>query len=132
MSDDTKLNKFYDLFKEELITYFKDFETEKEKAIPIVLTKIINNLLPQVLKEINISEKKLSNEEKKQLAKEIIIFSIEKLFEELNLGTNLSKETWDDYVKEVLISMVPASIDLFLSIERKQTVFNKKRNSMCF
>ena len=126
MSGVIDINELYDQFKEEFVTYFKRFESEGEKAVAYVISRILYVILPKMMTVVG-NCKKLDGQEKKILVTDTIVFAIDKLFEELNVNTQLSKESWDEHVRDILLITTPSSIDAFISIEKGKLVFTHKK-----
>ena len=126
MSETIDVNSLYERFKDEFVTYFKRFESEGEKAVAYVLSRILYVIVPKMMVVVG-KYKALGGQEKKILVSDTVVFAIDNLFEELNVNTQLSKESWDEHVRDILLITVPSTIDSFISIEKGRLVFNPKK-----
>lgn len=130
MTTETSVQGLYKLFREEFVTYFERIKVEKEKAIPFIIARSLCILLPKLMFEVG-NIKNMEGQTKKDLVIDTFIFSADKLYEELNLGADLSSETWDEQIRETLKQTIPSLIDTFISVEKGQVKFNKRRFVCC-
>ena len=126
MNETININSLYEQFKDEFVTYFNRFKSDGEKAVASVLSRILYVIVPKMMVIVG-KYKTLDGQEKKILVSDTVVFAIDTLFEELNVNTQLSKESWDEHVRDILLVTVPSTIDTLISIEKGRLVFNPKK-----
>ena len=130
MSTVVNVDALYDKYKKIFSVFMNRFEQDGEKAVPYVISRIIYEIVPDIMTDVG-QYKKLSGNEKKNLVIDTVIYSIDTLFDELNISTHLSKESWDERVREILKVLVPETIETLISVEKGQLKFNRGFFSCC-
>ena len=123
MSTVTNVNILYEKYKKEFSVFINRFEKDGEKAIPYVVSRIAYVMVPEIMVDVG-HYKKLSGHEKKILVIDTVMYSIDTLFNELNVSSHLSKESWDERVRDLLKELLPETIETLISVEKGQLKFN--------
>ena len=130
MTDKPNVETLYLKFKDEFAIYVKRFQIDKAKATPFVISRILSTLVPNIMVAVG-KYKKMSGDQKKNLVIDTCMYTIDMLFAELNISTDLSKETWDEHVRDILLALIPTTIDSLISVEKGKLKFNSNLHKCC-
>lgn len=121
------INQLYDKFRDEFQIYVKRVEKDGEKATPYIISRTTLVIVPRMMIEVG-KIKSLSGIQKKQLIIDTTIYAIEETFKTLNNKTNLKTETWDEDIRDLLLALLPMTIDLAIEIDKGHLKFNTSSN----
>lgn len=110
------IQTLYKLHRNEILMYISRIETEESKAIPFIIARISLEVVPNMMRDLAVV-KGMTGKQKKQLIIDTVIFSVDTIFKELNANTRLSRETWDEHVRDVLLILLPETIDKLFEVE---------------
>lgn len=125
------VDELYKTYKSDIERIVSQVAAGGEASIPIVLTEILTQVLPSMMRDVG-RVKKLSGREKRQLIIDTLTLALKESFDALNESVDAFKDSGvDELVLSILLSMVPSTIRLLVDVEKKRIVFNKKLASCC-
>ena len=115
----------YAKYQKTLLEIISTIQQDKEAAIPSIIAVIATEVIPAMMSDVG-RIKNLSGTEKRDLILDAIELSIEKTFAELNKIPELAAASWDETLRDLLLTLVPPLIKLLISVENNEIKFNKK------
>lgn len=120
----------YSKYQKTIHQIILNIQQDKEAAIPRIIAVISTEIVPAMMSDVG-RIKDLSGTEKRDLILDSIELAIEKTFAELNKIPELAAASWDETLRDLLLTLVPPLIKLLISVENKDIKFNKKFSG-CF
>lgn len=115
----------YDKYKTQINEIIGKIKDEKAKALPGIITEMTTQIVPSMMLDVG-KLKNLTGKEKKQLIIDTIQLSITEAFKELNKIPELANESWDESLRDLLITVIAPTIDLLIKVENGNLKFNPK------
>lgn len=115
----------YDKYKTQINEIIGKIKDEKAKALPSIITEITTEIVPSMMVDIG-KVKNLTGKEKKQLIIDTIQLAITEAFKELNKIPELANESWDEELRDLLVTLITPTIDLLIKVENGSLKFNPK------
>lgn len=103
---------------------------EKEAAIPGIIATISTEIVPNMMVDVG-KLTALDASEKRDLIVEAITSGIAEAFKELNEIPELAAASWDETIRDHVLTLIPGLMKLLLKVEGNQITFNKKSLSCC-
>lgn len=115
----------YDKYKDEFKGIISRILVEREAAIPYVISEILTVLLPKIVQDVFVI-KNLDAYEKKLLLIEVIKKGIDDTFEELDKLPQLSQATWDNHIRNIILTLSGPILDNLIAVENGELTLNGK------
>jgi len=121
---DITAESLFEKYKSDFQEIVDHIHADRGYATPYVIIKITTSIVPQMASDLG-QTTSLKGSEKKQLIIDAVELAINEIFRELNELPELSKETWDDNLKTLLLMLIGPTLDNLIAVEKGQLVFNK-------
>lgn len=113
----------YQQFQQDFTDIISVIETEKEAAIPTVITDITTKLLPEMAQAVG-QIQGMNATDKRTLIIQAITTGINDSFQALEALPALAGESWIDLVRLILITLIGPILDNLLAVENGTLVIN--------
>lgn len=123
-------DELYAKYEKTITRIIAAIQKDKEAAIPGIIAAITTEIIPAMMSDVG-RVKSLGGTEKRELILETIELAIKKTFKELNKIPELAAASWDETLRDLLLTLVPPLIKLLISVENNEIKFNKKVSG-CF
>ena len=123
--------ELFELYERQFKNIINRIRDDKERAIPYIVIKVTTQIVPsmaQTLGDINT----LTGTQKKQMIIDAVELAIDETFKELNELPELASVTWDDDLKELLLTLIGPVLTNLIDVEKGQLVFNTTTNKLNF
>ena len=118
----TTITKYNHYFKEMI----NNINTLKLLAIPVVISTITTEILPQILVDVNHLQT-LKDSEKKQFVITTVKLFINELFVELNKRPEFANTTKDDDIKNLLLKSITPILDNLIVVKHGKVSLHKPK-----
>ena len=115
----------YAKYEVTLTQIISSVQKDGQAAIPGIIATIATEIVPAMMTDVG-SIKSMSGTDKRELIIETVDLAITKIFEELNKIPALAKASWDEVLRDLLLTIIPPLIKLLISVENNDIVFNKQ------
>lgn len=123
-------DSLYAKYQKTLNNIISSIRVDKELAIPRIIAVIATDVIPSMMIDVG-KIKTLDGTEKRDLILDAVQIAIKKTFAELNKIPELAAASWDETLRDLLLTLVPPLIKLLIKVENKQIKFNKSVSG-CF
>lgn len=123
-------SELFEKYRTRLDGIIGQIKDKREAAVPAILAEITTQIIPAMMSDVG-KIKSLSGTEKKQLIIDSVDLSITEIFKELNKIPELAAATWDETLRDLLLTLIGPLINLLISVENNEIKFNKKVSG-CF
>lgn len=120
----------YAKYQQSLLEIISTVQHQQAAAIPQIIATIATEIIPAMMSDVG-RIRTLDGLEKRDLILASIELAIKKIFEELNQIPELAAASWDETLRDLLLTLLPPLIKLLISVEQNEIKFNKKMTS-CF
>lgn len=126
----TMADDLYIKYEKAITRIISVIQKDRKAAIPGIITAISTEIIPSMMADVG-RIRSLSGTEKRELILETIELAIKKTFAELNKIPELAAASWDETLRDLLLTLIPPLIKLLIRVENNEIKFNKKVTS-CF
>jgi len=119
------INGLINSYVEEVDLYVDRLKKDSTKAIPFIVSRISLTVVPNMMHDVATIQG-LTGHQKKQLVEDAIICIIDRIHQKIDLEDQI----WDDYVRDMLKTIIPPTIDLLIDVEKGKLVFNKRTRTL--